>query len=97
MTTTLTNEVIAMIKLLFATIGSLKASRIVAEVATNGVSDEDDAYAAGVSLGHYGWNMVLLESGGTFGDEMIKSEGDSCAPDKVLLNKETKTVTFVWL
>jgi len=93
--TTLTNEIIALIKILFATIGSLKASRIVAEVATYGITD--DAYGAAVSLGHYGWNMVLLASGGTFGDVMVPCEGYAEAPSKVILNKSAKTVTFVWL
>lgn len=60
--TTLTNEVIALIKVLFATIGSLRGARVVAEIVTYGVeADDDSLYAAEVALGSYGWKLFRHE------------------------------------
>jgi len=60
--TTLTNEVIALIKVLFATIGSLRGARVVAEIVTYGIeADDDSLYAAEVALGSYGWKLFRHE------------------------------------
>ena len=61
--TTLTNEVIALIKVLFATIGSLRGARLVAEIVTYGIDadDDDSLHDVQIALGSYGWRLFRQE------------------------------------
>jgi hypothetical protein len=90
--TTLTNEVIALIKVLFATIGSLRGARLVAEIVTYGIDADDALYAAEVSLGSYGWRLFRHEWSDEHG-AYVPCEGlTSEAPRSYSLTEENKTL-----
>lgn len=73
-----------------------RVKELINNVVRDGVRDED-FYGLGCSLGQYGWALTLLESGGTYGDEMVASDGYPERPEKVVVSVDKRTITLIWL